>query len=160
LLIGTREEPGVLLAYLARPDIYEQLRAPSSADPVVRQVQADLARARAERDELKEATGETLAEVRLLASSLTKKEARVLELEARERELLLPAVAAARLRRRLPDYQAQVRSGVNLGFSPRRRLGVVLVGRPPAAYRLHAGQDGIYCRVDSAPLRRTLFIGS
>lgn len=92
LLIGTREEPGVLLAYLARPDIYEQLRAPSSGDPVVRQVQADLARARAERDELQAATGETLAEVRLLAASLAKKEKQVLELEARERELLLPAV--------------------------------------------------------------------
>ncbi|MFF8034877.1 recombinase family protein [Streptomyces sp. NPDC016626] len=91
LLIGTRDAPGVLLAYLARPDVYEQLRAPHSDDTAVRQVQADLARARAERDELRAATGETLAEVRLLAASLAKKEARVLELEARERELLLPA---------------------------------------------------------------------
>lgn len=91
LLIGTRETPGVLLAYLARPDVYEQLRAPDSDDIAVRQVQADLARTRAERDELQAATGETLAEVRLLAASLAKKEQRVLELEARERELLLPA---------------------------------------------------------------------
>ncbi|MFD6035290.1 recombinase family protein [Streptomyces griseoincarnatus] len=91
LLIGTPEAPGVLLAYLARPDVYEQLRAPDSDDAAVRQVQAELARARAERDELQTATGETLAEVRLLAASLAKKEQRVLELEARERELLLPA---------------------------------------------------------------------
>lgn len=92
LLIGTREAPGVLLAYLARPDVYELLRAPSSDDATVRHVQAELARARAERDELRAATGETLAEVRLLAASLAKKEGQVLELEARERELLLPAV--------------------------------------------------------------------
>ncbi|MGW4106663.1 recombinase family protein [Streptomyces sp. NPDC004976] len=91
LLIGTRDAPGVLLAYLARPDVYEQLRAPDSDDGAVRQVQADLARARVERDELQGATGETLAEVRLLAASLAKKEQQVLELEARERELLLPA---------------------------------------------------------------------
>ena len=91
LLIGTPDAPGVLLAYLARPDVYEQLRAPDSDVGLGRLVQAARARGRAERADLRAASGETLAEVGMLAASLAKKEQRVLELEARERELLLPA---------------------------------------------------------------------
>ncbi|MEV6614230.1 recombinase family protein [Streptomyces sp. NPDC051051] len=142
LLIGTAEEPGVMLAYLARPDIYEVLSAPAGTDTTVRQVQADLARARAERDELRAATGETLAEVRLLAASLAKKEQQVLELEARERALLLPSVV-----------QSIVQPGRDVGESwaaaplKAQRMLVRLIcrpgylGRPCVIPSTHAGRN-------------------
>ncbi|MFM9628945.1 recombinase family protein [Streptomyces galilaeus] len=142
LLIGTREVPGVLLAYLARPDLYERLRAPSSTDLTVRQVQADLARARAERDELKSATGETLAEVRVLAASLDRKEAQVLELEARERQLLLPAAVLSLVQ---PDRDiwdswaaAPMRSRRMVA---RLILGPGYLGRPCVLRSTHAGRN-------------------
>ncbi|WP_060952429.1 recombinase family protein [Streptomyces hygroscopicus] len=91
LIIGKPKDLGILLAYLARDDIYDVLRAPGSDDAAVREVRDDLARLRAERDELRNATGATLAEVRLLANSLQVKEAEVSALEARERELTVPA---------------------------------------------------------------------
>lgn len=91
LFMGDRGRPGILMAYLARADLYEILRAPGSDDAAVRAVQADLARARAERDELREAKGATLAEVRILANSLTDKENEVDALEARERQLTVPS---------------------------------------------------------------------
>ncbi|WP_309095290.1 recombinase family protein [Streptomyces sp.] len=142
LLIGTREEPGVLLAYLARPDIYEQLRAPSSGDPVVRQVQADLARARAERDELRAATGETLAEVRLLASSLERKEAQVLELEARERELLLPAAVLQMVQPGRDVWESWEAAPIrSRRMVARLILGPGYLGRPCVMPSTHSGRN-------------------
>lgn len=88
---GARPELGVLLAYLARPDVYDLLRAPEGDGEELRGVVADLAQARAERDELARATGGTLAEVRVLANSLQAKEDQVSELEVRERQLSVPA---------------------------------------------------------------------
>ncbi|MET7982560.1 recombinase family protein [Streptomyces sp. NPDC005281] len=98
LILGDRGRPGILMSYLARPDIYEVLRAPGSDDATVRAVRADLARARADRDEMRDAKGTTLAEVRILATSLEAKEAEVAALEARERELTVPAAILAILR--------------------------------------------------------------
>lgn len=156
LLIGTREDPGALLSFLARPDIYEVLSAPDSTNPAVRQVQSDLARARAQRDEMRAATGDTLTEVQLLAASLAKKEAEVLDLEARERELLLPATVLSIVR---PDRdvwdswpEAPVRvqrmvARLILGPGYLGRPCVMpspLVGRsqPPAAERLEWRKAG------------------
>lgn len=90
LIIGTVDQPGTLLSYLARDDIHQLLTALSGDDESVRKVRARLAQARTERDELRAAQGRTLAEIRLLANSLTALEAEVDELEARERELSLP----------------------------------------------------------------------
>ncbi|MGW4030790.1 recombinase family protein [Streptomyces sp. NPDC004838] len=98
LIIGDRSAPGVLMAYLARADIYEVLSAPGRDDAAVRDIRVRLARARAERDELRGATGATLAEVRLLASSLDAKEAEVVDLEARERQLAVPAAVLSIVR--------------------------------------------------------------
>lgn len=91
LIIGKPGDLGVLLSYLAREDIYEVLRAPGSDDATVRQVQAQLATARAERDEMRQAKGSNMAQVLVLANSLAAKEQEVAELEARERELTLPS---------------------------------------------------------------------
>lgn len=90
LLIGTADAPGVLLEYVARPDVYGTLRAPAADSAEIRRLRVDLARARGERDELRGATGATLAEVRVLANSLSAKESEVLRLEVRERELTVP----------------------------------------------------------------------
>lgn len=142
LLIGTREEPGVLLAYLARPDIYEQLRAPSSTDATVRQVQSDLARARAERDELQAATGETLAEVRLLAASLARKEKQVLDLEARERELLLPAAVLSIVQPGRDVWDSWTAAPIRAQrMVARLILGPGYLGRPCVIPSTHAGRN-------------------
>lgn len=91
LIIGEPGDLGVLLEFLARDDIYDVLRAPGSDDATVLKLQAELAKARAERDEMREAKGSTMAEIRLLANSLQAKEDEVAALEARERELTLPS---------------------------------------------------------------------
>lgn len=91
LIIGRPGDSGLLLEYLARPDIYEVLAAPSSDDVTVLDIQARLAAARAERDEMREAKGRNLAEVQVLANSLAAKEEEVAALEAHERELTLPS---------------------------------------------------------------------
>jgi DNA invertase Pin-like site-specific DNA recombinase len=95
LIIGTPDVPGVLMEYLSRPDIYDVLSAPDSDAAAVREIRAKLARVRSERDEMREAKGQTLAEVRLLARSLEAKEAEVIELETRERELTIPSAVLA-----------------------------------------------------------------
>ncbi|WP_405930359.1 recombinase family protein [Streptomyces sp. NBC_00827] len=92
LIIGTAEDPGTLLTYLARDDLHQLLARPSSDDASVREIRARLTQARTERDELREAKGRNLAEIRVLANSLVALEAEVEQLEARERELTLPPV--------------------------------------------------------------------
>lgn len=88
----TTRRPGTLLTYLGRPDIHQLLATPGSDDKAVQEVRDRLAQARLERDELRGAKGRTLAEIRLLANSLTALEQEVQELEAKERELTLPPV--------------------------------------------------------------------
>jgi DNA invertase Pin-like site-specific DNA recombinase len=92
LIIGTPGDLGVLLEFISRDDIYDILTAPSSDDATVLELKAQLARARAERDEMRKAKGSTLAEVLVLANSLAAKEQEVNDLEARERELTLPSI--------------------------------------------------------------------
>lgn len=150
LLIGERRRPGVLLRYLAREDIYDVLRAPGSDEAAVSNLQAELARARTERDELRGAKGETLAEVRILATSLTAKEEEVAELEERERELTLPAPVLGIIRPGVDIWDSwhtapieARRATARLICSPRYLGRLVILPSPrtgwhqPIAERLH-----------------------
>lgn len=92
LIIGKQGDLGLLLEYLARKDIYELLAAPPSDDTTLQDLQARLAEARTERDEMREAKGANLAQVLVLANSLAAKEQEVADMEAREQELTLPSV--------------------------------------------------------------------
>lgn len=92
LIIGRADDLGVLLEFFSRDDIYEVLAAPASDDAAVLDLQARLVAARAERDEMRQATGSTMAEVLVIANSLAAKEEEVKDLEAQERELTLPSV--------------------------------------------------------------------
>ena len=98
LIIGTPDDLGILLQWLARDDIYDVLATPSGNDPTVTDLRAQLAQARAERDELREAKGANLAQALVIANSLSAKEEEVAALEARERELTLPSVVLSIIR--------------------------------------------------------------
>lgn len=89
-IIGTREDPGALMEYLARDDLYQLLAAPGSDEAAVREVQTHLAQARAELEEMEQAKARTLAEAQVLARSIEDKRADVKRLEAREADLTLP----------------------------------------------------------------------
>lgn len=89
-IIGTRAEPGALMSYLARKDLYQLLAAPGSDEAAVRDVQVRLAQARAELEEMEQATAKTLAEVQVLGRSIEEKRADVKQLEDHEQELTLP----------------------------------------------------------------------
>ncbi|MFI7137232.1 recombinase family protein [Streptomyces massasporeus] len=91
LFIGAPDDLGLVLEYLARDDIFEVLSTPASDDATVREVKASLARARAERDQMRKAKGRTLAEVQVLANSLQALEDEVAQLEVHERELTVPS---------------------------------------------------------------------
>ena len=126
LFIGTPDALGLVLEYLARDDIYEILRAPDSDDAAVREVKASLAKARAERDAMRNAKGKTLAEVQVLANSLQALEDDVAELEARERELTVPSAVLSILKPGVDVYtswqQAPInarRAAIRLLLSPR-----------------------------------------
>lgn len=92
LIIGKPDDLGVLLEFLSRDDIYERLAVDSDDDTTLQDLRAQLTTARAERDEMRDAKGATLAEVLVLANSLAAKEKEVEDLEERERQLTLPTV--------------------------------------------------------------------
>jgi len=84
----------LVLAYLARPDVYEALRAPSD-DAKAAGVRGELVRARAELDELRAgvAAGRlSVANLLAVEPGLLK---RVSDLEERQRQLTTPAALAA-----------------------------------------------------------------
>lgn len=81
---------GVLLEYLARDDVYELLAQPPGESEELREIQADLARARAERDDFRAAKASNVAQALIFANSLEEKEKEVQDLERRERELSVP----------------------------------------------------------------------
>ena len=89
-IIGTPEEPGALMVYLARDDLYRLLAAPDADGTEVREIQVRLAQERTELKEMEQATARTLAEVEILGRSLTEKRTEVRRLEQREHELTLP----------------------------------------------------------------------
>jgi DNA invertase Pin-like site-specific DNA recombinase len=131
LFLGEPGRPGILMAYLARPDIYEVLRVPGADDATVRAVQADLARARAERDEFRKARGATLAEVTILANSLTEKENEVIALEARERELTVPSAVLSIVRPGVDVWESWHEAPIQARRATvRLLLGAGYLGRP------------------------------
>lgn len=96
---GTRTRvPGVLLKYMARPDLFELLARPAGDSEDVRQLQAQLAKARAERDEFRRAKAKNMSEARIIANSLEDKEQEVQRLEEREREVMLPPAVLQMIR--------------------------------------------------------------
>ncbi|WP_281155143.1 recombinase family protein [Streptomyces sp. HYC2] len=97
-IIGTPEEPGYMMEYLARDDIYDLLAAPEEDDPEVQQVRTELAAERAELKKMERAEPDTLEAVQVLGRSIRKKRLRVRELEDRERELTLPPVVLNMIR--------------------------------------------------------------
>lgn len=89
-VIGTRDDPGALMAYLARTDLYQLLATPGSDEAAVRDVHVRLAQARDELEEMEQAKAKTLAEVQVLARAIEDKRVEVKQLEDQERELTLP----------------------------------------------------------------------
>lgn len=83
---------GKMLGYLALPDLYESLAAPSADDARVMKVRADLAEARQNLDEMEAETPKTLTEARILAKAIDASKAEITELEAAETELTMPSV--------------------------------------------------------------------
>ncbi|KPC86288.1 hypothetical protein ADL35_12465 [Streptomyces sp. NRRL WC-3753] len=106
LIIGQPKDLGILLEYLARPDIYDVLRVPGSTSAAVLELEAQLARARNERDELRDAKGSSVAEVLILANSLSAKEAEVADLEEQQRGLTLPSSVLSIVRSGADDVWA------------------------------------------------------
>ncbi|MFE0132056.1 recombinase family protein [Streptomyces sp. NPDC059037] len=88
--IGDGEHPGVIVAYLARPDIYEGLDAAGSGGEAD-EIRGELAKARADLQETEAAEPETLAEERRFARRAERLEERVGELEQRLKRLARPS---------------------------------------------------------------------
>lgn len=89
-IIGTREEPGALMEYLARDDLYQLLAVPGSDEDAVRQIEADLAQAHAELEEMELEKPRTFTEVRLLSEAIDRKKAETEELQEQKDALTLP----------------------------------------------------------------------
>ncbi|MFD5468848.1 recombinase family protein [Streptomyces sp. NPDC127105] len=136
-IIGTPAEPGYLMEYLAREDIYDVLAAPETDDPEVQQVRTDLAAERAELKKMERAEPETLEAVEILGRSVRKKRLKVQELEDRERELTLPPVVLSMIRPGVDVWESWSAASINA----RRQIVRILLsprylGRPvvmPAA---------------------------
>ncbi|WP_411090835.1 recombinase family protein [Streptomyces sp. 049-1] len=157
LIIGQPGDLGILLEYLARRDIYDVLKSPGSSNATVLELEAELAKARAERDELREAKGSTVAEVLILANSLSAKDAEVADLEERQRQLSLPSSVLSIVRSSADDvwaswHRAPItarRETARFVMSP-RYLGRPYVlpsprtgrNQPPAAERLEWRKTG------------------
>lgn len=88
-LIGDTEHPGVLLAYLAREDVYEALDADTS-DGEAAEIRTELAKARADFQETEQAEPESLAEERRFARRAERLQARITELVQRQNEYVRP----------------------------------------------------------------------
>lgn len=85
---------GKMLGYLALPDLYEVLAAPSADDARVQKIRADLAEARASISEMESETPESVAMARVLARSIEALAEKIAGLEAQERELTMPSALA------------------------------------------------------------------
>ncbi|MFF1714805.1 recombinase family protein [Streptomyces sp. NPDC058268] len=94
ILVGDAERPGVILSYLARPDVY---RALDAGDPTgeTAEIRDGLAKARADLQETEQAHPETLSEERRFARRGERLEARIAELEQRQRKLVRPTSLSA-----------------------------------------------------------------
>lgn len=91
VLIGTPQLPGVLLAYLASPQVYDDLARDAGAGEQATAVRNELAAARLNLQEFEAARPESLTEARILSRSIETLTEKVNDLEARERALTAPA---------------------------------------------------------------------
>ncbi|WP_327432096.1 recombinase family protein [Streptomyces sp. NBC_01236] len=94
VVIGSAKNPGVILQYLARPDVYQDVTADASGGEAA-QVRDELARARAELKETEEAEPESMAEERRFARRAERLEDRIRGLEAKARDLAAPTALSA-----------------------------------------------------------------
>ncbi|MFD9584497.1 recombinase family protein [Streptomyces sp. NPDC059980] len=88
-LIGNAEHPGVILAYLAREDVYEELDAESD-NSEMEAIRTELAKARAGLLETEQAEPETLEEERRFARRAERLKATISELVQRQNEFVRP----------------------------------------------------------------------
>lgn len=80
-----------MLDYLARPDVYDAFATTTGGGEQVQRVRGELAKARAELDELHDALGKGEISVRMAARAEPQIEARIASLEYQERELSTPS---------------------------------------------------------------------
>lgn len=89
ILLGDAGQPGVILEYLARRDVYEALDADDESGEAA-EIRGALARARTDLKEVEAAAPETLAEERRFARRTERLEAQIAELQKRRDELARP----------------------------------------------------------------------
>lgn len=90
VFIGDAQRPGLILSYLARPDVYKVLDAEACGTEAA-EIRDKLAKARADLQETEAAEPETLAEERRFARRAERLEGRIAELEDREGKLARPS---------------------------------------------------------------------
>ncbi|MEV7362760.1 recombinase family protein [Streptomyces sp. NPDC091299] len=88
-LIGDAEHPGVILAYLSRPDVAASLSAPGDSEELSA-VRSELTRAQSSLEAFEAQDPETPAEARLIARKISTLEASIREMQERERALTAP----------------------------------------------------------------------
>jgi site-specific DNA recombinase len=82
---------GLILNYLSRPDIYEELATSPESSAEVDRITAELAQARAELDEAEREVPETIHEAKTLGKLIEALTVRIADLVARQRELTVPS---------------------------------------------------------------------
>ena len=95
-LLGTPDNPGVILRYLASPEVYEHFAASEEDNEELAQVRADLAKQRAERAKLKAASkaAESLDTAEAIGNALKNVRSAIARLEAKQRTLRTPGALA------------------------------------------------------------------
>ncbi|KUJ38961.1 hypothetical protein ADL25_22265 [Streptomyces sp. NRRL F-5122] len=88
-LIGDAEHPGVILAYLSRPDVAAALTAPGDSAELSA-VRSELTQAQASLEAFEAEDPETPAEARIIARKISTLEASIREMQERERALTAP----------------------------------------------------------------------
>ncbi|MEV6049733.1 recombinase family protein [Streptomyces sp. NPDC052107] len=88
-LIGDAEHPGVILAYLSRPDVAAGLSAPGDSEELTA-LRADIAATRTTLEAFEAEDPETPAEARIIARKISTLETTIREMEERERALSAP----------------------------------------------------------------------
>lgn len=150
VIIGSARNPGAILQYLARSDVYQEATADAPGGEAG-QVRNELASARAELRETEQAEPETLAEERRFARRAERLEDRIRGLEAKARELARPTALSALFEpggdvaARWAAAPVSVRRAIaDLLLTP-GLLGTVTIARAastvPTVDRLRWGQD-------------------
>ncbi|MDF3290734.1 recombinase family protein [Streptomyces silvisoli] len=157
LLIGTEEQPGVLLAYLASDRVYADLARPEGADERAQALRDLIEEARANLAEVEAAKPETLAEAKMFAKSAETLAERISGLEAEARALTTPAALLDIMQPGADVWQrwqaapiSSRREVARLLLSP-RYLGEVRVRRSPVKGHQVSATDRITFRREAPP---------